>query len=181
MDTGFLWDGTSRVLALRAKIIGRFGRVFNRVLAFLGRATAARPTEGCFGLHSASSRSNVQRFRRSTVMETTIAVTIIITNTSFIPMNTAAIIISSLGSGRRGMPGLQSKTLSLDEIPTAIFAKKQANTFRFPSVGSLGYNCPGPILPSVYPRFGKKGTGRFAIPNERRMTRPEKKRIEDLC
>ena len=39
-------------------------------------------------------------------METTIAVTIIITNTSLIPMNTAAIIILSLGSGRRGMPGL---------------------------------------------------------------------------
>jgi len=31
------------------------------------------------------------------------------------------------------MPGLQSKTLSLDETSIAIFGRKQANTWRFPS------------------------------------------------
>jgi hypothetical protein len=134
MDTAFLLDGTSRVLAARAKIIELCDRVLKGDCGLFGRATAARPDEGCFGLHSVSSRSNVQRLRRRTVIETTIAVTITITNTSFIPMNTAAIIILSLGSGRRCMPGLQSKTLSLDEISIAIFGRKQANTCRFPSV-----------------------------------------------
>jgi len=86
---------------------------------------------------------------------------------------------------RFGPPGyaqlVVSKRLSLDGIFIVIFSRTQANTLRFPSMESLGYTCPAAIVPAAYPRFGKKGTGRFAIANERRMTRPDNKRIENDC